>query len=421
MRFVSDGFLDSWHEVLATVARNKLRSILTACGVFWGIFMLIVMLGIGKGLERGTQKNLGDMSVRSMWVWSQRSTMPYAGLSPGRFLKFQNADIEAVRAVDGVEHVAPRLRLGGWRDGSPVTASAKSGIFTVLGDYPDLAFVEALEVTDGRFVNARDLAEKRKIAVVGDEVRKVLFADANPVGRYVQIRGIHFLVVGEVLSHRGGDEGERVRSSVFIPFTTFQTAFNEHNRVGWFALTARGDASATEVERNVRATLIARHRVHPEDNEAIGSFNAAERFGKVNGLFEGIQVFVWFVGTLTLLAGVLGVSNILLITVKERTREFGIRKALGATPWNTVLMVLKESIALTALAGYVGMIAGVGALELIARAVSDVKNAPLHRPEVDMGVALIATLVLIASGGLAGIVPARHAARINPVEALRAE
>lgn len=421
MRFFSDGLVDSWHEVVATISRNKLRSVLTACGVFWGIFMLILMLGIGKGLERGTQRNLGDLTFRSIFVWSQRASMPYGGLPPGRYLRFENGDIEALRALPGVERVAPRLRLGGWRDGSPVSAGSKSGIFTVIGDHPDLLHVEPIEVLDGRFINTKDIQEERKVAVVGDEVRKVLFADQNPIGRYVQVRGIHFLVVGEVISHRAGDDGERVRSSIFVPFSTFQLAFNHRDRVGWFALTARGDAPADKVEQSVRSALIARHRVHPDDKEAIGSFNAAERFGKVNGLFRGIQAFVWFVGTLTLLAGVLGVSNILLITVKERTREFGIRKALGATPWDTTSMVLKESIALTALAGYLGLIAGVAVLELIANAVAKLESAPLHRPEVDLGVALAATLVLVVSGALAGIVPAHQAARISPVEALRAE
>lgn len=421
MRSLVDDIVDSWHEVLATLARNKLRALLTACGVFWGIFMLIVMLGIGKGLERGTRRNLGALTMRSIFVWSQRTTMPHRGLSPGRYLSFKNDDVPAIRQIPGVEHVAPRLRLGGWRDGNEITVGPRSGIFTVLGDYPEYRHVEPVEILRGRFINDRDLLEARKVAVIGDEVRKVLFEDADPLGRYLRVRGIEFQVVGEIASTRGGDEGERVKATVFVPFSTFQVAFNLRNRVGWFALTALPDASAQEVEDGVRRTLAARHRVHPEDKEAIGSFNAAERFGKVNGLFRGIQVFVWFVGTLTLLAGVLGVSNILLITVKDRTRELGIRKALGATPASIVSMVLKEAVALTSLAGYLGLVAGVGVLELISRAVADLESAPIHAPEVDWVVAVSATAVLVVAGALAGIVPARHAASIRPVEALRAE
>lgn len=421
MRSVSDGLVDSWHEVIATVSRNKLRSLLTACGVFWGIFMLVLMLGIGKGLENGVQRNLGDLTMRSIFVWAQSTSMPYRGTSPGRHLKFQNADTDALRAIPGVEQVAPRLRLGGRRDGVPVSSGAKSGFFAVLGDCPELLQVEPIEVRNGRFINARDLEDQRKVAVVGDEVRKVLFANKNPVGGLILVRGIQFQIVGEVLSHRGGEEGDRIRSSVFVPFSTFQLAFNQPNRVGWFALTARLDAPADEVDRQVRSTLIARHRVHPDDAQAVGSFNAAERLGKVSGLFRGIQAFVWFVGTLTLLAGVLGVSNILLITVKERTRELGIRKALGATPWNMFSMILKESIALTSMSGYLGLVAGVAALALIARAVAKLENAPLYRPEIDLGVALVATLVLVVSGALAGIVPARQAVLVSPVEALRNE
>ncbi len=421
MRALIDGALDAGQEVVATLARNKLRALLTACGVFWGIFMLIVMLGVGRGLERGTAENLGALTLRSVFVWSQRTGMPFRGLQPGRYVRFDNADIEAVRRVPGVDRVAPRLRLGEWRDGGRVTAGTQSGVFSVLGDYPDLPYVEPVRITRGRFINERDLLDERKVAVVGEEVRRVLFADADPIGRTLQVRGIHFRIVGEIVSDRGGDQGERVKATVFVPFSTFQVAFNVPDRVGWFGLTARPDASAVEVEQAVRRTLIARHRVHPEDTGAIGSFNAADRFEKVGGLFWAIGVFVWFVGTLTLLAGVLGVSNILLITVKERTRELGIRKALGATPWSIVSMVLAEAITLTALAGYVGLVAGVGVLELVATAVSRLERAPMREPEVDLGVALLATLILVISGAIAGIVPARHAARVSPVEALKAE
>lgn len=421
MRHLHDAVLDSWHEVLATLSRNRLRALLTAAGVFWGIFMLIVMLGIGKGLERGTRRNMGDMTLRSIFIWSQRTSMPYKGLVPGRYLAFENDDIDAIRRVPGVERVAPRLQLGGWRDGGTISAGKRSGVFSVTGDYPDYRYVEPIEVVRGRFINERDIREERKVVVLGEDVRKILFPDVDPVGQYVQIRGVYFKVVGELVSHRGGDEGERVKATAFVPFSTFQRAFNVPNRVGWFGLTASPTASAEAVEREVRKLLAARHRVHPEDAQAIGSFNAAERFGKVDGLFRGIQTFVWFVGTLTLLAGVLGVSNILLITVKERTRELGIRKALGATPWNTISMILKESITLTALSGYLGLIAAVGVLELVGAAVAKLEKAPILAPEVDLGTALLALAVLTVCGAVAGIVPARKAVSVSPVEALRAE
>lgn len=416
-----DGVTDSFQEVWSSVSRNKLRAILTACGVFWGIFMLIVMLGIGRGLERGTKKNLGDLTVRSVFVWSQHTSLPYRGLPPGRHVEFENADIEAIRRVPGVDRVAPRVRLGGWRDGDSVTAGSRSGVFSVIGDYPEFSAVEPLIIQSGRFLNQRDIAERRKIVVIGSEVQKVLFPSEEPLGKYLRIRGVPFQVVGLVTSERGGDEGERIQATIFVPLSTYQLAFNQPNHVGWFALTARADAAAERVEQDVLATLSARHGVHPNDILAFGSFNAAEKFGKVERLFRGIQVFVWFVGVLTLLAGALGVSNILLITVKERTREIGIRKALGATPWHTVSLILKESITLTAGAGYLGVVAAVLALELLDQTLSKLPNPPLQSPEVDLSVALGATVILVVVGAVAGIVPARHAASISPVEALRSE
>lgn len=413
--------LDAWKEIAASLARNKLRTFLTACGVFWGIFVLIVMLGLGDGLQRGTERNLGDLATRSVFVWSQRTSMPFKGLQPGRYVRFRNADIEAIHGVPGVDAVAPRIQLGGWRDGNNVAFGAKTANFSVLGDYPSFEQVEAFEVRKGRFINSRDLDEARKVCVIGDEVQRVLFGETAAIGKYLMIQGVYFQVVGEVSSDKAGDQGERIRSSVFVPFSTFQRAFNQRDRVGWFALTASDDAPAEEVEASVRALLAARHKVDPRDEQALGSFNAAKEFGRVQGLFRGIRGFVWLVGILTLLSGVLGVSNILLITVKERTREIGVRKALGATPRAIVGMILKEAVALTSLAGYLGLVAGVAVLELLTVVVEKLPNAPLNRPEVDLSVALGAALVLVVSGAIAGIVPAHHAARISPVEALRAE
>jgi putative ABC transport system permease protein len=413
--------LDSWQEIAQSLSRNKLRGLLTACGVFWGIFMLVTMLGIGRGLEQGTRKNLGNMTMRSVFIWTQRTSLPYRGLQPGRYLRLRNDDIAALRRVPGVKYVAPRLQLGGWRDGQNVIAGAKSGNFTVMGDYPDFRHVEPIQVLHGRFLNWRDVNDVRKVAVLGDQTRGVLFGDTDPIGKYIQVKGVYLQVIGEVTTDRTGDDGDRVRFSVFVPFSTFQRAFNDRDHVGWFALGAKDKAAPEVVESAAKSVLAARHTVHPQDQDAIGSYNAAAQIAKVEGLFRGLRLFIWFVGTLTLLAGVLGVSNILLITVKERTRELGVRKALGATPWTIVSMVLKEAVVLTSLSGYLGLVAGVGALELLTKVLERLPNAPLNRPEVDLRVALSAMLVLVLSGTLAGVVPARHAARISPVEALRTE
>jgi putative ABC transport system permease protein len=290
-----------------------------------------------------------------------------------------------------------------------------------MGDVPEFRHVEPFRVLSGRFLNDPDLAEARKVAVLGDQTRAVLFGDESPIGRSIQIKGVFLTVIGEVTTDKTGDDGDRVRSAIFVPFSTFQRAFNQRDRVGWFSLTTLPGVAPEPVEAAVKAAIAERHSIHPLDQDALGSFNLAKQIEKVDGLFRGIRLFVWFVGTLTLLAGVLGVSNILLITVKERTREIGVRKALGATPWSVISMILKEAVVLTSLSGYLGLVAGVGALEAVGKVLTKLENAPLNQPEIDVRVALLAMLILVVSGTLAGVVPARHAARISPVEALRTE
>ena len=412
---------DTWQEIWSTLRRNKLRAALTACGVFWGLFMLIVMLGLGKGLENGTRKQLSGLAAHAVFVWGGRTSLPYKGMQPGRYPRFRDADVEAIRRVPGVEYVAPRLQYGGWRQGTNVVYGTKTANFGVMGDTHEYPLVEPLIVSRGRFINESDMKEARKVVIIGRQVESVLFDGEDAIGKNLQVRGVYFQVVGVIRSLKGGEEAERHESTVFIPFSTFQQAFNQRDRVGWFSMTARPDADAEAVENEVKKVLRARHDLHPNDAEAVSSFNAAEQYGKINGLFRGIETFVWFVGTLTLLAGVLGVSNILLIIVKERTREIGIRKALGATPASIVALVVEEAVALTALSGYAGLVAGVATLELLGKAVAKLENAPLTRPAVDLEAALLAAGVLIIAGLVAGIVPARHAAGIHPVEALRAE
>jgi putative ABC transport system permease protein len=412
---------DTWQEVWATLRENKLRAFLTALGVFWGVFMLILMLGIGNGLERGVIRNLSGLTNYTVYVWPQRTSLPFKGLQPGRYVRLNDADIAAVEHTPGVEHVAPRLQLGNWRGPQVVNYGAKKATFNVMGDRPEFAFVEPLQVSHGRFINSRDMTDERKVVVLGQEAHKTLFGTADPIGKYVQIKRVYFQVVGVIGTQKSGDEADKIVSSVYVPFSTFQTAFNQKDKVGWFALTAHRDQAAAQVEERVRAAIMKGHRVDPRDAEAIGSFNAAEKFEQLQGLFRGIRRFVWFVGTLTLFAGMLGVSNILLIIVKERTKEIGIRKALGATPFSIISLIVAEGLLLTTLSGYAGVVAGVLGLEAAGRAVRGVPNAPLSQPEVSLQVALTAVLVLIVAGVVAGVIPARMAARVEPVEALRAE
>lgn len=412
--------LDKWQEILLSLRHNKLRTAMTALGVFWGIFMLVLMLGCGNGLRAGVERNLIGFATNSVYVWGQRTAKPFEGRKVGRSIRFTTQDSDALRRVPGVDRLAPRTRLG--RDGATVTRGTRSGVFQVSGDYPDLPAIEGFDVHEGRFINPIDIDALRKVVVLGQEARRILFDDAeDPIGQTISVRGISLRVIGVLVSGRPGDNGDRENSAIYLPFTTFQRCFNGGNSVGWFALTAEPFFDAALLETDVRRTLASRHGIAPDDLAALGSLNAAVQFQHVENLFTGVTWFIWLVGIATLAAGVLGVSNIMLISVKERTKEIGVRKALGATPWSVVAMVLQEAAALTSLSGYAGLVSGVLTLELIARSVPSRGSSPFGAPSVDIQAALIATFVLIIAGILSGVPPAHHAAKIRPVVALRSE
>ncbi len=414
--------LDKWKEIWATLRSNKLRTFLTAFGVFWGILMLMAMLGFGSAIQSGSKQQMKGMATNLLFVWGQQTTESFDGLPPGRRVRFNTGDIEILRRLPSVEYLAPRLQLGGWQNNFTVSHEAKSGTFTVMADYPELKHIIAFEYEAGRFINDRDIAEQRKVAVIGKGVREQLYPPhVNPIGTYIKISGVYFQVVGITKTLRGGEQGERDANSIFVPFTTLRTAFKMGDRVGFFAMTAKPGTDGPELERQVREALARHHRIAPEDELAIGSFNMFVMFNKFQMFFLVLQVVSWLVGGLTLLAGVVGVSNIMLITVKERTKEIGVRKALGATPISIVAMVMKESIVLTAIAGLLGVAAGVGLLALTELVLTAMPDSPLGPPDVSLSTVLVAVAVLVGAGALAGIMPASHAASIKPIEALRAE
>jgi putative ABC transport system permease protein len=413
---------DTWQEIFSTLRRNKLRTFLTAAGVFWGVFMLLLMLAFGHSWQSGVSNRMGGSTRNAVFIWGEQTSLPFKGLQPGRPVNFDNSDVEALRqGVDGIEYLAPRNQIGGFMGGFNVKRDGKTGSFGVMGDVPDIRHALTIVQTRGRFLDDHDIAERRKVCVIGDRVQEMMFeADEDPIGKYIAVQGVYFQVVGVVRSRDTGFQGERQANTVHIPLSTFQQAFNQNDRIGWFTMTVDPSASTIGVEQDAKRLLAARHSVDPADDRAMGSFNAGAMFAKMQKVFTGIQLFLWLVGTLTLLAGVVGVSNIMLIVVKERTREFGVRKALGATPWSVIALVLQEAVVLTALAGWVGVIAGVAVVDFVGPMLPKL-NAMFGPAYVDLRVALIATVILIVSGAIAGLMPARHAARINPVEALRAE
>lgn len=422
MRFLFD--LDHWQEIKATLLRNRLRTLLTAFGVFWGIFLLMVMLGSGAGLRNGVMQGFASSATNSFFIWTQRTQKPFAGMPAGRRLQLTNADVVAIRdKVKEAELVAPRNQLGGFGGGNNVTRGRRAGAFSVMGDYPDIRRIQSLGLESGRFLNPLDVEELRKVAVIGTRVREVLFARGEaPVGESIVIGGVYFQVVGVFKSSQSGEDAVRDAQTIFVPFTTFQRAFNFGDKVGWLAVISRSDVPASVAEENVLSLLRSRHKVAPDDLRAFGHFNLEEEFDKVRGLFQGIRVLVWLVGIGTLAAGVIGVSNIMLIIVKERTKEIGIRRAVGARPSAVVGQIVSEAVILTSCAGYLGLVAGIALMALVGHLLPPSDGGSMFvNPDVGVGEALKALAVLIAAGVLAGLAPAQRALAVSPTVALRSE
>lgn len=407
--------IDKWQEIFSTISKNKLRTFLTGFSVAWGIFMLIILLGSGNGLENGVKEEFKGDAVNSIWVNSGQTSKPYKGLKPGRRIQFTNQDYEAIKKVNYKEHISSRFTI--WEN-TTISYNNDHATYDIFVCHPDYGYLESLEVTKGRFLNDIDINEFRKSVVIGEIVEKELFKGEQAINKYIKVAGIPFKVVG-VFTDPGS---ERDMTRVYIPISTAQRIFNRGNRVGQISLTL-GDATVAQSNITVdeiRHDLAQRHKFDPDDQRAIFIWNALENYKKFLNLFAGIRLFIWVIGVGTLIAGVVGVSNIMVVVVKERKKEIGIRKSMGATPNSIIGMILRESILITAFAGYFGLVMGVGLLELVSPLFNESRNF-FKNPEVDLMVALSATLILIAAGAIAGFIPARKAASIKPVIALRDE
>lgn len=412
--------LDTLDEIVVTLTRNRVRALMTALGVGWGSFLLVVMLGFGDGLQVGAERNLGGRATNAIYVWGRRTHLPYAGFDKGRPVSFSLADRPVLRALPGVRYACPRSQLGGYRDGTIVRANGNLGAYQVMGDTPEYRHVQVMDLQAGRWLNQRDLDEYRKVTVLGRSVADELFGDGEVVGQSIEVQGVWFQVVGLFGSPQADEQGDRDASTLHIPITTYQRAFRQGDRVSWYALVGDDDTPGDVLEESTRAALASQHAIHPEDRDAMGSRNTAEEFQRLQTLFTGIRGFTWLVGAATLLSGIVGVSNILLITVRERTAEIGLRRAIGATPAAVVAMVVSEGVALTMLAGSIGILLGVGAVEALRWYVGP-HHASLGQPALDAPTLLMAMILLFTGGTLAGVVPALRAVAIEPVVALRTE
>ncbi|MFT4660951.1 MAG: putative ABC transport system permease protein [Patiriisocius sp.] len=414
---------DNWREILQIVVRKPLRAVMASIGVAWGIMMLLIMVGAGNGLENGVTEDMKGIANNSMFMWAQSTTKPYMGFQTGRQYNFRNSDVEFIKAsVPEVGTVSPRVQLGGFRGGNNVIYKDKTGAFSVHGDYPDYTIVEPINMIQGRSINEGDISEKRKVCIIGDQVRITLFGDDDCLGEYIQINGINFAVVGVFKPYKTGEDAIEALESITIPFTTFQKSFNYGDIVGWMALLSADGYSVAEMDIAVKKAMRKRLKIHPEDDRAIGSFNLEEVFGMVTMLFTGINILSFFIGFMVLFAGIISIVNIMLITVKERTQEFGIRRAMGATPRIIIAQVMKETLLLTVIAGLIGMIVGVGILELISMLMSNMPadgGGSFKNPGVKLKDVLTALAFMIFFSGLAGLLPAMRAVAIKPVDAIR--
>ncbi|MGB1243220.1 MAG: ABC transporter permease [Chitinophagales bacterium] len=409
---------DKWQEIIETIRRHKLRTGLTAFGVFWGIFMLVLLLGAGNGLQNGVEYDFRDDAINSIWMRQGKTSIPYKGMKPGRQIQFDQQDFDAINAtVEGIEHSTPRNYI---RGDYSVVYNNKGFSFNVRCTYPGHRYVENTEVHKGRFLNDKDISEGRKVAAIGSLVAETMYEEGiDPLGTYIQIKGIPFKVIGIFTDSGGPNE----MKNIYLPWSTANQAFNHQNKVHQMMVTT-GDLPIEVTEKmtsQIEQLLADRHKFSIEDKQAIHVFNNNERFQSILDLFTGIRALVAFVGFGTLLAGIIGVGNIMLIIVSERTKEIGLRKALGATPNSIISMILMESIFITSIAGYLGLLCGVGLLELMNLAIGPKGVNMFKQPEIDISLALIATIILVVFGGLAGYIPAQKAAAINPIDALREE
>ena len=416
---------DKLQEIWFTIKQNKLRTFFTAFGVSWGIFMLVVMLGAGKGLHNGVSTGMGDMATNSMFMWGNRTTVPYKGFPRGRFVQFENEDTKAlIDQLPEIEYIAPRLQVFAAQGQNNVVRKERTAAYSIQGDYPDYNKIDPSNILQGRFINNNDIIDKRKVVVIGVRVLEEMFdKDENPIGENIKIRGVYFRVVGVCSSKKNDQQAEQENQQIFMPFTTMQSTYNMGNRVGWYSITAKEGSSAAELLEKAKVVMKNRHSIAPEDERAIGSFNVEEEYLKMARLFIGINGLIWIVGIGTLFAGVIGVSNIMLIIVKERTKEIGVQRALGATPWHIRKQIIIESVLLTSVSGYIGLVAGVGLLELINYAlIAFGANTDMFaHPEVDFEKAVTALIILVVSGAIAGLIPANRAVSIKPIDALRDE
>lgn len=420
MRFLFDR--NTWQEIFGSIGKNKVRTVITIVGVLWGIFIYITLSGASKGMNNGFERMFETIARNSMFVWAQSTSMPYEGFKTGRQLQLKLGDATMIEnRIPDVQYIAPR-NVKGFFGSSParIERGNKQGSYPVFGDYPVFTKIAPKKIYDGgRFLNDEDIEKARKVCVIGERTEKELFKKGEEaIGGFIQIDDVFFQVIGvHKFDQSGGFGGD---GDIFIPFSTYKKLYNTGDNVGWFSIAAYDDADVVKVEENIKNLLKNLHKVNPDDERAFGSFNLGEQFGKIIGFAKGITFLSLVVGIATILAGVIGIGNILLISVKERTKELGVRRALGATPREVRSQIILESVFLTMVAGIMGIILGAATLNLIGNLTKDI-DFPYTNPTVPIPYVIGALLIMVILGTLIGLIPAQRAVSIKPIDALREE
>ncbi|MFO0612895.1 MAG: ABC transporter permease [Polyangiaceae bacterium] len=407
--------MDRLYELLETLRTAKLRTTVTALSVAWGIFMLVILLGAGTGIERGAEYGFRDDATNAIWIYRGTTSLPFEGQKIGRSVNLDDEDFDALRRnVDGVDHITGRFYISGQ---FTVSYQGTVSSFDVRSCHPDHLFLENTIITDGRFINELDIVQRRKVAVIGPAAVDRLFHKRDPLGEWINVNGTMYRVVG-TFRDEGGEEEE---AKIYIPISTAQMAYGRPQQIHQIMFTI-GDATserAAAIQEQAVRLIAGKHHFSPKDKRALRVRNEVENFERIVKLFESIRFFIWIIGAGTIVAGIVGVSNIMLISVRERTKEIGIKKALGATPWTILSQIVMEALIVTGVSGYLGLLAGLGVIELVKTYVPP--SAYFRSPEANFTVVVSATVVLVLAGLLAGYFPARLAAKVNPIVALRAE
>ncbi len=408
---------DEIQEIVETLKKNKARTFLTAFGVFWGIFMLLLLLGSGDGLEKGVTNMFKGFDINSFHIYAKSTKIPYQGVKENRKIYLTNEDLALVKSKykKDIKYIGARSYTNTLRLVQHGVVNEK---YEIYGVDPDVFYLRNVNLKQGRYVNTLDNRQNRQVAIIGSEVKAELYKKEQVIGAYIKIEDSHYRIVGVFESLREGEQANEENKTILIPHTTFQNNFNRKNRIDNIGVVTK----QTETEGDILAFLKEQHRVHPDD-KAIYTWNTREEFSKYQGLFKAIRVFMWVIGIGTLLSGIVGVSNIMVINIKERTKEIGVRKAIGATPFSIIKMIVFESIFLTGLSGYLGLSIGLLFIEGINYAVTAfrLKSEFFLDPAINLQVVVVALVTLIAAGFFAAFFPARRAAIIKPIEALREE